>query len=63
MREAVEICNDKLTGLQPYQIVIISVLAVLTAQYSLCFAEWMKENCSIQNIKSAGFKFAATYIP
>jgi sphinganine-1-phosphate aldolase len=63
MRDAVEICNDKLTGLQPYQIVVLSVLAVVMIQYSLSFAEWMRENCNIQNIKSAGFKFAAAYIP
>jgi hypothetical protein len=24
---------------------------------------WAKENCSIENIKASGFRFASTYIP
>jgi hypothetical protein len=63
MREAVEIGNDKLTGLEPVQVVLLSVCAVLIIQYSLRFTEWARERCTIENIKSEGFKFAATYIP
>jgi sphinganine-1-phosphate aldolase len=63
MREAIEIANEKLTGLEPVQVVVLSIFAVLIIQYSFRFKEWAREACTIQNIKSEGFKFAATYIP
>ena len=62
-REVAEQINEQLTGLEPFQIMLITIFGVLFMQYGLNFMTWAKENCSIENIKSAGFRFASTYIP
>ena len=63
VRMLVEFVNMELEKFDAFQIVVISVFAVLICQYGYGFYIWSKENLNQDNIKTQGFRLAAKLIP
>lgn len=55
--------NVELAKFDPFQIVVMSICAVLISQYGYMFSMWLKENFSLENIKTQAFRLAAKLIP
>jgi hypothetical protein len=62
-RMLVEQINLGLSKFDAFQIVVISVMAVLVLQFSFKITMWLKENLNFENLKTYGFRLAAKLIP
>jgi hypothetical protein len=59
----IQTVNQELEKFDAFQIVVLSVLTVLVIQYGYKFTMWIKENLNFENIKTQGFRIAASLIP
>ena len=59
----VEMVNEELSKFEAFQIVVLSIMSVLIVQYGFKITMWLKENLTIENVKTQGFRLSAKLIP
>lgn len=62
-RMFVEMVNEELSKFEAFQIVVLSIMSVLIVQYGFKITMWLKENLTIENVKTQGFRLSAKLIP
>ena len=60
---AVDQVNEGLVKFTPFQLIVVSVLGLLAIQYCVKLMVWLRENLSLENVKTQGFRLAAKIIP